>query len=126
MEAAKIVSEAILGLDFRHVVVAGRAYRVDPPTIRRLAGAARCLSAVAGAATLMEIISSPDNLEALPRALSWFIRGDDTLAASLSEGTPEELKDGLKTAYGLLSTEDFLKLSLLARNVAGTVAKQRQ
>lgn len=33
-KAAKIVNSAILGMDFRTVVVAGKAYVIKPPTIK--------------------------------------------------------------------------------------------
>ena len=43
-----------------------------------------------------------------------------------TNGTLDELADGLEAAYSLLSTKDFLRLSALARNVASLTAKQRQ
>ena len=45
-EGAKIVSSAILGMDFKVVVVAGKSYVIAPPTIKRLAGAGYWLSSI--------------------------------------------------------------------------------
>ena len=45
-KGAKVISEAILGRDFRTVVIAGKAYTVHPPTIERMAGAISHLSGV--------------------------------------------------------------------------------
>lgn len=43
-QGAKIVSESIIGSDFRTVFVAGKAYTVYPPTVHKLAGAISHLS----------------------------------------------------------------------------------
>lgn len=44
MKAGKIVNESILGEDFKTVLINGKAYTIYPPTIHRIAGAAKCLS----------------------------------------------------------------------------------
>ncbi len=124
--AAKIVTDAVLGLDFRMVRVGGRVYRVDPPTIWKLAGAANCLVPAAEARGWRDLLASAESARCAARALSWFIRGDGGLEEELSAGTPAEVADALAAAYGLLSVRDFLTLSALARNVVGTAARQRQ
>ena len=121
--AAKIASSAILGMDFK--VVNGKSYIVTPPTIKRIAGAAYWLSDVRDGKTIRELLASINNVEPLAHALSWFIQGDDILAEELSQGTLDEVIDGLDAAYSLVSTDSFLKLSGLARNVADLTAKQR-
>jgi hypothetical protein len=123
--AAKIASSAILGMDFKVVIVNGKSYIVTPPTIRRIAGAAYWLSDVKDGKTIRELLASINNVEPLAHALSWFIQGDDILAEELSQGTLDEVIDGLDAAYSLVSTDSFLKLSGLARNVADLTAKQR-
>ena len=45
-QGAKIISESIIGSDFRTVIVGGKSYTVYPPTIHRLAGAISHLSGV--------------------------------------------------------------------------------
>ncbi|OUO23708.1 hypothetical protein [Bacteroides sp. An322] len=124
--AAKIVSSAILGMDFKVVIVNGKSYIVTPPTIKKIAGAAYWLSDVKDGKNIKELLASINNVEPLAHALSWFIQGNDSLFEELSNGTLNEVIDGLESAYSLLSTKNFLRLSVLAKNVASLTAKQRQ
>ena len=124
--AAKIVSSAILGMDFKVVIVNGKSYIVTPPTIKKIAGAAYWLSDVKDGKDIKELLVSINNVEPLAHALSWFIQGNDSLFEELSNGTMDEVIDGLESAYSLLSTKNFLRLSVLAKNVARLAAKQRQ
>lgn len=124
--AAKIVSSAILGMDFKVVIVNGKSYIVTPPTIKKIAGAAYWLSDVKEGKNIKELLASINNVEPLAHALSWFIQGNDSLFEELSNGTLNEVIDGLESAYSLLSTKNFLRLSVLAKNVASLTAKQRQ
>ena len=124
--AAKIVSSAILGMDFKVVIVNGKSYIVTPPTIKKIAGAAYWLSDVKDGKDMRELLASINNVEPLAHALSWFIQGNDSLFEELSNGTLDEVIDGLESAYSLLSTKNFLRLSVLAKNVASLTAKQRQ
>lgn len=124
--AAKIVSSAILGMDFKVVTVNGKSYIVTPPTIKKIAGAAYWLSDVKDGKNIKELLVSINNVEPLAHALSWFIQGNDSLFEELSNGTLDEVIDGLESAYSLLSTKNFLRLSVLAKNVASLTAKQRQ
>ena len=124
--AAKIVSSAILGMDFKVVIVNGKSYIVTPPTIKKIAGAAYWLSDVKDGKDIKELLVSSNNVEPLAHALSWFIQGSDSLFEELSNGTMDEVIDGLESAYSLLSTKNFLRLSVLAKNVARLAAKQRQ
>lgn len=124
--AAKVVSSAILGMDFKVAIVNGKSYIVTPPTIKKIAGAAYWLSDVKDGKSIKEFLVSINNVEPLAHALSWFIQGNDSLFEELSNGTLDEVIDGLESAYSLLSTKNFLRLSVLAKNVASLTAKQRQ
>ena len=124
-KAAKVVSAAILGLDGETVVIAGRAYHILPPTIRRIAQAAYHLSDMGGAESLRELLMTVGRPEPLCRALSCMIRGDESLCDELMDGTLDEVTDALEVAYSLASVENFWRLSALARNVASLTAKQR-
>ena len=123
--ASKVVSSAILGLDGEMVVVAGKAYYISPPTIRKIAQAAYYLSDVKEASTLRGLFSSLGDLKSACSALSCLISGNDSLVDDLMEGTLEEVVDAIEVAYGLASVENFYRLSALARNVASLTAKQR-
>ena len=124
--AAKIVSSAIIGMDFKVVIVGGKSYMVNPPTIKRIAGAVYWLSDVKDGKTIRELLTSINNVEPLAHALSWFIQGNDSLFEDLSNGTLEEVIDGLDAAYSLISANSFLKLSGLVKNVSNLTANQRQ
>lgn len=123
--AAKIVSAAIIGLDGETVVIAGRAYHILPPTIKRLAQAAYYLSDMGEAETLRGLLMSVGNPEPLCNALSCLIRGDESLRDDIMEGTMDEVAEAMEVAYSLASVENFWKLSALARNVASLTARQR-
>ena len=124
-DATKIVSSAILGMDFKTAVVGDKTYIIMPPTIKKLAGAAYWLSDVKDGSSVKEILLSLGDAHKLANALSWFIQGDDALAEELQQGSLGEIVNGLEAAYSLLSVKDFLRLSALARNVASLTAKQR-
>ena len=123
--AAKVVSAAILGLDGETVLVAGRAYHILPPTIRKIAMASYHLSDMKEATTLRELIESVGNPDCICKALSCMICGDESLWEGLMEGTLDEVAGALEVAYSLASVENFWKLSALARNVASLTARQR-
>ena len=124
-KASKLVSAAILGLDGETILVNGKAYYVPPPTIRRIAQASYYLSDMEEANTMRELFSSMGDIKCACSALSCLVKGDESLAEELMEGTTEEITEGLEVAYGLASVENFYKLSALARNVANLTAKQK-
>lgn len=124
-KASKVVSAAILGLDGETVIVAGKAYYVSPPTIKKIAQAAFYLSDIQDALNLRELLQSIGDVKVACSALSCLIAGDESLTEELAEGTMAEVAEALETAYNLASVENFYKLSALARNVASLTAKQR-
>lgn len=63
-QGAKIVSESIIGSDFRAVFVDGKAYTVYPPTVHKLAGAISNLSDIQEADNLKEVLLSLGESEA--------------------------------------------------------------
>ena len=124
-KASKLVSAAILGLDGETVIVAGKAYYIPPPTIKRIAQAAYYLSDIQEANTMYELFMSLGDIKCACSALSCLIQGDESLAEELMGGTMSEVSEALETAYSLASVENFYKLSALARNVANLTAKQK-
>ncbi len=125
-KGARMVCDALLGLDFKTVVVAGKPYTVSPPTIRRIAGAARHLSCFGGEKTFSDVIRSLSSLEESAKALSWLIQGDGLLWEELAGGGIEEVAAALEAGFSLVSVAGFLRLSASARNVAGLAAKPKQ
>ncbi len=124
--AAKIVSSAILGMDGKTIIVNGKAYTIQPPTIKKLVGAGMYLSDISEKENSMSDILKKLSKDNVAHALSWFIQGDDSLSDELLEGTFDEVILGLESAYSLISTKNFMRLSILARNVASLIARQKQ
>lgn len=124
--AAKIVSSAVLGMDFRTVIVNGKVYTIMPPTIHKIAGVGYYLSDFTGEDNMTAIMSMIKDMKKAAHALSFFITGDDSLADELSKGTIDEVINGIKEGFSLISVQNFTTLSVLARNVAGLIAKQKQ
>lgn len=123
--AAKIVSDAIVGKHMRVITVGGKAYTITPPTIYKIAGAAGHLPSGNEMKSIGDWLTKPEALRGVAAALSWFIIGNDTLAKDLERGTPGEIAEGLDTALNMIAVEDFMKLSALTKNVANLTAKQR-
>ena len=121
--ATKIVAGAIVGIDFKVIVVNGKAYAIHPPTIAKIAGAASYLSDIEGGETLQDILMSLTSIESATKALSWLIAGNESLSEELSQGTLEEVVSALEQGLMLISAENFIKLSLLARSVQKVIAK---
>jgi hypothetical protein len=122
-EAAKIVSAAVIGYDCRRVLVANRSYLITPPTIHRLAGAAHFLADCKDADTVGELLRELADIGKLCRALSWFIRGDESLAEELSAGTLDEIVTALETAFTLIDVQNFIRLSTLTRSACKLIAR---
>lgn len=123
--ATKIVAGAIIGLDFKVVVINGKAYAIHPPTIAKIAGAASYLSDIEGGETLQDILMSLTSIESATKALSWLIAGNESLSEELAQGTLEEVVSALEQGLMLISAENFIKLSLLAKSVRKVIAKQK-
>lgn len=121
------MASAVLGIDTKNVIINDKAYIVEPPTIRRLAGAGYYLADLqpkedCSAVDVLRLLGT-DNAA---HALSWFIAGNESLTEEFLDAPYDEVVLGLETAYSLVATENFLKLSTLARNVAGLIARQKR
>jgi hypothetical protein len=125
MNAAKIVNGSIIGSDFKTIVVNNKSYIISPPTIHRIAGAGYYLANFPECNTLHDILVSLKDMDNAAHALSWFIKGNDSLFDELLKGTFNEIVEGLEIAFSLISAENFYKLSILAKNVQNLTAKQK-
>lgn len=122
---SKVVSASIIGADLVNVMVNNKVYSIFPPTIHKLAGAGLYLSDFGDEQTFRDVIKSINNSDKLAHALSWLIKGDNSLFNELEQGTFDELVDAVSQAYSLISVENFTKLSALAKNVRNLIAKQK-
>jgi hypothetical protein len=127
-DAAKLVSDSIVGTDVRVVVVNSKRYVIHPPTIYRIAGAISCLSGMSmkDAPTTREILLSmgPDS-DLCARALSWFVNGDEGLSDEFRQGTLEEVVNGLDEAVSLIPAKVFSNAVSLAVSVSALAARQK-
>ena len=122
---AKIISESIIGMDFRTVIVGSKSYTVYPPTIHKLAGAISHLSNIQDAESLREVLLSLGDSTAYSKALSWLIAGDESLNEELSQGILDEVVDALDETLSMIDSKVFLKAVSLAKNVSLLAAKPR-
>lgn len=122
---AKIISESIIGMDFRTVIVGGKSYTVYPPTIHKLTGAISYLSGVQEADNLKDVLLSLGKSEVYSKALSWLIAGDESMSDELAKGTYEENVNALDEAFSMIDSKAFLKAVSLAKNVSLLAAKPR-
>lgn len=125
MNAVKIVTGAIVGLDFETVVVNGKAYAVHPPTIAKICGATAYLSDIGDADTLNGVLKTLTKIDNVAKALSWLIQGDERLAKEFTTASFDEVVNALEIALSMISAENFIKLSTLARSVQSLIAKQK-
>lgn len=119
---AQLVAEALTGADFKTISVAGRFYMIPSPTIHRLAGCVKCLSAMRTGTDIKAVLLTIGDLTAYARALSWLIRGDESLTDELAKGTPEECVRGVEKALELIDIQVFTKAVTLQRYVARMAA----
>ena len=119
-KASKLISEAIIGGDYILVYVNGKAYPVSPPTIKKLAGAISCISELdfTEGGTIKEMLLSAKDCKAYAQALSWLVKGDNSLAEELCEGAFEEVVNALSSAIDLVSINPFLKAVSLTRSAS--------
>ena len=117
-KGAKVISQSIIGNDFRTIIVNKKGYTIYPPTIHSLSNAISYLCDVREGETLREILLSLADLKYYAHALSWFINGDDSLFEELSKGTYEECVNGVEEAISMIDVSVFQKAVGLAKNVS--------
>lgn len=124
-EGARMVASAIVGLDYRIIVVNDKSYIIHPPTIAKIAGATYWLCEAGDGKTLREILTSLSKSENLTKALSWFIQGNEDLGEELAKGTMDEIVNGVEAAFSMIDAENFMKLSALQKSASRLVAKPK-
>ena len=126
-QAAKIVSDSLLGLDFKNVMIGGIVYTIKPPTIKVICRAIRNFSTVEMSGdTIVEAINSlPEVSDGLLKGLSCFICGSEKMSKTLENGTFEELKEALEVCFSMMDTSAFQCVSSM-KNVSMLAAKPKQ
>ncbi|WP_349842864.1 hypothetical protein [Bacteroides fragilis] len=126
-QAAKIVSDSLLGLDFKNVVIGDGVYTIKPPTIKIICRAIRHFSTVdmKGENIVEAMKEIPELTEGLLNGLSCFICGNEKLAKALENGTFEEVKDALEVCFSMVDISAFQCVSSM-RNVSMLAARPKQ
>ncbi|MDD3038615.1 hypothetical protein [Bacteroides sp.] len=126
-QAAKIVSDALLGLDFKNVMIGDIMYTIKPPTIKVICRAIRNFSTVemSGDNIVEAINSLPEVSDGLLKGLSCFICGNEKMAKTLENGTFEEIKEALEVCFSMMDVSAFQCVSSM-KNVSMLAAKPKQ
>lgn len=126
-QAAKIVSDALLGLDFKNVEIGGTIYTIKPPTIKVICRAIRHFSNIGMTGdNIMEAIKElPEATEDMLEGISCFICGSEDLAKALENGTFEEIKEALEACFSMMDISAFQCVSSM-KNVSMLAAKPKQ
>ena len=108
-QAAKTVSDALLGLDFMNVEIGGMVYTIKPPTIKIICRAIHHFSNIGMTGdNVMEAIKElPEATEDMLKGISCFICGNDSLVKELENGTFEEVKEGQIFTGKVVSIKEF-------------------
>ena len=123
-KGADLVADAILGSEFKTIVVGGEPYFVKPPTIRKIAGLGRALAGCEGD-TIQNILDMLTNAEKAAEGLSYLLNGDETLTDKFLDAPLHEVVDGIATGMSMVGIEDFQKLSALSKSVRKLIANQK-
>lgn len=124
--AAHMVAAALLGKDSVNVKIAGITYKINAPTIKKIAGAGYWLSDFGEEKNDGDFIGELKSMDKVAKAVSWLIQGDEDLEEELKNGTLNELVNVISVSMGMIGIQNFAVLSTLAKNVKMLIAKQRQ
>lgn len=126
-QAAKIVSDALLGLDFKNIEIGGIVYTIKPPTIKVICRAIHYFSNIGmtGDNIVEAIKELPEATEDMLKGVSCFICGNEGLSKVLENGTFEEIKDALEICFSMMDISAFQCVSSM-KNVSMLAAKPKQ
>ena len=127
IQAAKIVSDALLGMDFKNVEIGGIVYTIKPPTIKIICRAIRHFSNIGmtGDNILEAINELPEATEDMLKGISCFICGSGDLVNTLENGTFEEIKEALEVCFSMMDISAFQCVSSM-KNVSMLAARPKQ
>lgn len=138
-EAAKLISDAVLGYDFKTILIGEKGYSIYPPTIKIICRAVAEWSQLNFDFTDMRKISTigqiPECCKPMLRGLSYFVVGDVRhhrwkayrLYRKWMYGTPgitpDEMNEAVQTAFELIQAQAFFDCATTCASVAKMVAK---
>lgn len=125
-KGARLVADAVLGEDFKVVVLGGKAYKVSPPTIATICKGIQYLSLIDKTTSGKEDLEKVRNdLENILKGLSVFVFGSADIYKEIDGATLHELREALETVVKFISAEDFFVCAALAESVARMAATPR-
>lgn len=126
-QAAKIVSDALLGLDFKNIEIGGVIYTIKPPTIKVICRAIHHFSNIGmtGNNIIEAINELPSMTEDMLKGISCFINGGEELTKALENGTFEEIKEALEVCFSMMDISAFQCASSM-KNVSMLAARPKQ
>jgi len=140
-EAAKLVAESILGVNFRTILINDKPYTIYPPTIKIICRGVMEWSKLNVNLDDQNIYTItgqiPGNNEVILRGLCYFIVGDVKgykwkaywLYRKLRYGTPsikpDEMKEAVQVVFDLIQAQDFFDCATSVKNVAKMVATSK-
>ena len=126
-QASKIVSDALLGMDFKNVEIGGVVYTIKPPTIKVICRAIHHFSNVGmeGDNIVEAIKVLPEVIEDMLKGISCFICGSEELAENLENGTFEEIRNALEVCFSMMDISAFQCVSSM-KNVSMLAARPKQ
>ena len=126
-QAAKIVSDALLGIDFKNVEIGGMIYTIKPPTIKVICRAISHFSKIGmDGNNIMEAIKElPEATGDMLKGISCFNCGNEDLVKALENGTFEEVKDALEVCFSMMDISAFQCVSSM-KNVSMLAARPKQ
>lgn len=137
-QAAEIITDSLLGLDFKTVILAGNGYTIHPPTIKIICRGLGAWSRISFNSdeeqSRVDVIGQINNCyKPILKGLAAFIVGDSMfwkwkiyrLSKNLENSTCEELNLACKTAIDMIGAEHFFACATLCKNVTKMVAKPK-
>ena len=124
-DGAMMIASAIIGLDYKTVIVNDKSYIIEPPTIAKIAGASYWLCDYGEGTTLRDILKCLSKAENLAKALSWLIQETDELSEELAKGSLTEIVDGIEAGFSMIEATNFMRLSALQKSARLLVAKPK-
>ena len=126
-QAAKTVSDALLGLDFMNVEIGGMVYTIKPPTIKIICRVIHHFSNIGMTGdNVMEAIKElPEIAGDMLKGISCSICGSEELAENLENGTFEEVRNALEVCFSMMDISAFQCVSSM-RNVSMLAARPKQ
>lgn len=140
-DAAQLIAESILGVDFKTILINNKPYTIYPPTIKIICRGIKEWAKLKfddNIGTKADVIQSiPENNIPILKGLCYFIVGDVKfhkwkayrLFRQLRYGTPSinpsEMKEAVQTIMDLIQVQDFFDCAVLCKNVTKMAANPK-